>query len=145
MKEESEERVKEEEEERDAWMADPFTLDVTLSTLNPSDAFTPPLIDTTDVSKDITLSADSVEAGSTVMEVSVKVPALTEKRGQLSVELDVSVNVMEENVTSLLAVDAMNAPDGVPDSDDVCLVTVPDPMILNVSMEGRVSDALSDM
>ena len=63
VKEESDERVKEEEEERDAWMADPFTLDVTLSTLNPSDAVTPPVIDTRDVSKDITVSSDSLEAG----------------------------------------------------------------------------------
>ena len=145
MKEELDERVKEEEEERHAWMADPFTLDVTLSTLNPSDAVTPPLIDTSDVSKDITLSSDSLEAGSTVMEVSVKVPALTEKRGQLSGDADVSVKVMEENVTSLLGVDAMNAPDGVPERDWVCLVTAPDPVTVKVSMEGRVSDALSAM
>ena len=144
MKEEDDERVNEEVEERDAWMADPFTLDVTLSTLNPSDAVTPPLIDTRDdAPMDITLSSDSLDAGSTVMEVSVKVPALTEKRGQLSGDADVSVKVMEENVTSLFRVDAMNAPAGVPDSDDVCLVTVPDPMTVKVSMEGRVSDASS--
>ena len=124
-------------------MADPFTLDVTLSTLNPSDTVTPPLIDTSDVSKDITLSSDSLEAGSTVMEVSVKVPALTEKRGQLSGEADVSVKVMEENATSLFGVDATNAPDGVPERDWVCLVTAPDPVTVKVSMEGRESDAFS--
>ena len=145
MKEESDERVKEEEEERHAWMADPFTLDVTLSTPNPSDAVTPPLIDTTDGSKDITLSADSVEAGSTVMEVSVKVPALTEKRGQLSGDADVSVKVMEENITSLLGADATNAPDGLPVRDEVCLVTSSDPITENFVMEGRVSDTLSEM
>ena len=133
--------VKEEEEERYAWMADPFTLDVTLSTPNPSDAVTPPMIDTSDVSKDISL----IDAGSTVMEVSVKVPALTEKRGQLSVVADVRVKVMVENVTSLSAVEAMNAPDGVPERDKVCLVTVRDPLTLNELMEGSVSDALSAM
>ena len=130
-----------EEEERDAWMADPFTLDVTLSTLNPSDAVTPPLIDTSDVSKDISL----IDAGSTVMEVSVKVPALTEKRGQLSVEADVSVKLMEENVTSLSGVDATNAADGVSERDEVCLVTMLDPITVKVSMEGRVSGLLSGM
>ena len=74
MNDEPDERVNEEEEERDAWMADPFTLDVTLSTLNPSDAVTPPLIDTSD---DAPIDIMPVDAGSTVMEVSVKVPALT--------------------------------------------------------------------
>ena len=83
-------------------MADPFPVDSTLSTLNASDALTPPLIKTIDdAPMDTTLSSGSLEAGSTEMEVSVKVPALTEKRGQLSGEADVSVKVMEENLTSL--------------------------------------------
>ena len=47
--EESDERVKEEEEERDAWMADPFALDVTLSTLNPTDTVTAPHTSSIDV------------------------------------------------------------------------------------------------
>ena len=127
-------------------MADPFTLDVTLSTLNPSDAVTPPLIDTSDVSKDITLSPDSSsDEGVIVMEVSVKVPALTVKRGQSRGDADVSVKVMEENVTSLFGEDAMNAPNGVPERDDVCFVTVSDPMTEKALMEGRVSDVLSGM
>ena len=138
--------VNEAEEESDAEMADPFTVEVTLSTLKSSDAVTPPLIDTSDdAPMDITLSSDSLEAGSTVMEVSVKVPALTEKRGQLSADAEVSVKVIVENVTSLSAVDAMNAPDEVPERDWVSLVTVSDPITEKLSMEGRVSDALSDM
>ena len=146
MKEELDERVKEEELERDAWMADPFTLDVTLSTLNSTNSITPPVIDTSDVSKDITLSSDfTSDADVIVMEVSVKVPALTEKRGQLSGDADVSVKVMEENVTALLGVDAMNAPEGVPERDFVCLVTAPSPLTVKEWMEGSVSDVLSAM
>ena len=55
------------------------------------------------------------------------------------------VKVMVEKVTSLLAVDATKAPDGVPERVEVCFVTAPDPETVKASMEGRVSDALSAM
>ena len=75
----------------------------------------------------------------------MKVPALTEKRGQLSGDADVSVKVMEENVTSVPGEDATYVPDGVSGRDEVCLVTVPEPITVKASMDGRVSDALSAM
>ena len=141
MMEESDERVKEEEEERDAWMADPFTLDVTLSTLKSSNAVTPPPIDTRDAPTS-TLSSDAtVDAGVMVMDVRVNVPAVTEKIGHSSLDEEERVNVMDVNVTLHPSCDAMNTP--LPSTPLTALYSDPLPMMVSEVTEGRVTDSVS--
>ena len=141
MKEEDDERVNEEVEERDAWMADPFALDVTLSTLNPSDAVTPPLIDTSEAPTSTLPPDTTLDAGVIVIDVREKLPALTTKRGHSSLGEEEMVNVMDVNKTLHPSCDATNTP--LPSTPNTPLYTNPLPMMVSEVSEGRLTDSLS--